>query len=66
MDSLSCIPALNKPSVLTALREELPAYLDKASDVSPTISYGETIFFIECFIWSLPSKYIRRLFRSCN
>ena len=19
-----------------------------------------------CFIWSLPSKYIRRLFRSCN
>ena len=48
VNSLSSTPALNKPSVLTSssLKEELPAYLAKASDVlllSMNLNSGDTM-----------------------
>ena len=58
VDSLSSIPALNKPSVLSALKEELPAYLAKASDVSPIINELEWWRHNETFLpaWSRAAK----------
>ena len=60
VDTLTSIPALNKPNMIIELKEELPAYVARAADVSPTIDELEWWQRNEALLpkWSLAAKKV--------
>ena len=60
VDFLSSVPVFNKPSILTELKEELPAYLAKAADVFPTTDELEWWKYKKAFLpaWSKAAQHV--------